>query len=704
MTITEPSLRIEDLLQHSDWVRSLAHQLVVDSSRADDLVQDTWVVALRRPPSHANNLRAWLGRVVTSLAQTTWRTESRRSVREQASARHEALPSTAELVHEASMSRELVDGVLELSEPFRTVLLLRYFRDLTPTQIARELGRPVPTVKTQLQRGLGKLRDRFDETYIDRDSWCTALLPLALAGAPALSTIPALIPAAAALVGVAVLAGVGVNQLNKPALAPHEVFAADGLVPPLINEEETREDSAETPGLDRAVNERESEVDRVALATDSGSNEAVPLAVENVHELRGRLLDETGNGLDGVVLQWVDPGALQWVDEEQTVISAPHLWLPISQGLLDSLQADPQALEQFALDNFNRPGLAAAFLSGQPQPRIGTTTRAGGEFEIKTPEAGLDIEVIDEQWGILGTAALEEELDRRAWFAGQRRIYIGEVVDADLEPMPDLELAFASHVPILMEHRIAEEDTYSAVAHVGRSDEQGEVHLGSIALTAQFSVFVEREGQTSEILIDLSGQKLGEEVRFQIVLPPAQVPEVTLVGRVFLRDGDPAPRAIVVFGQSMTHTDNTGQYELELFSLEGDLQAGRSGSGIAVMTDAGAAFEKLSGVQPGPDLRLPGDSLQIRGRVLDHRSEPIPGALVSLEGGIPIPGMMYTLEDLAGGRTRGHVESDASGKYSLTGLLPRNYFIHVQVGDHHVTVGPVAAGQLGREIQLDLRD
>ncbi|MEW6073256.1 MAG: sigma factor [Planctomycetota bacterium] len=50
----------EDLLAHAAPLRRLARRLVADEARADDLVQDTWLAALRRPPGEERNLRGWL--------------------------------------------------------------------------------------------------------------------------------------------------------------------------------------------------------------------------------------------------------------------------------------------------------------------------------------------------------------------------------------------------------------------------------------------------------------------------------------------------------------------------------------------------------------------------------------------------------------------------------------------------------------------
>ena len=48
--------------------------------------------------------------------------------------------------------------LLSLPVAQRTVLVLRYGEDLTPEEIARTTGEPLPTVKSHLQRGLQLLR------------------------------------------------------------------------------------------------------------------------------------------------------------------------------------------------------------------------------------------------------------------------------------------------------------------------------------------------------------------------------------------------------------------------------------------------------------------------------------------------------------------------------------------------------------------
>jgi RNA polymerase sigma-70 factor (ECF subfamily) len=158
----------ELLLAHSAWIRSLARRLA--GADADDLEQDTWLAALERPraagprPLRAvRSVRGWLAGLVRNLARETRRGEGRRRARERssASATGASEPSVAETFESVATGRELADLVLELEEPFRTAVLLRYYEDLPPRRIALKLGIPVRTVNSRLTRGLERLRERW---------------------------------------------------------------------------------------------------------------------------------------------------------------------------------------------------------------------------------------------------------------------------------------------------------------------------------------------------------------------------------------------------------------------------------------------------------------------------------------------------------------------------------------------------------------
>src|SRR6185436_7564095 len=83
---------------------------------------------------------------------------------------------------EQRLSRELA----ALEEPFRSVLMLRYYEDLEPAEIAARLALPGGTVRWRLMRALALLRERLDRAHGgDRRAWSLALVPLARPGGAA---------------------------------------------------------------------------------------------------------------------------------------------------------------------------------------------------------------------------------------------------------------------------------------------------------------------------------------------------------------------------------------------------------------------------------------------------------------------------------------------------------------------------------------
>ena len=172
------TLSTEQLLEHSHWARSLARHLVGDAAEADDIVQDAWMTALSGPPPKGA-LRPWLGGVIRKLVLMGRRSYGRRAARERAAAQPETLPTTDELVEHAETKRRLVDAVLALDEPYRSVVMLRYFENCSSAEIARDRGVPAGTVRSQLQEGLGRLRGSLNRSFGgDGAAWSAALVPL----------------------------------------------------------------------------------------------------------------------------------------------------------------------------------------------------------------------------------------------------------------------------------------------------------------------------------------------------------------------------------------------------------------------------------------------------------------------------------------------------------------------------------------------
>ncbi len=193
------SVPIETLIQQRGWMRGLAQRLVHDDGLADDAVQDAWLAGLEagggpaapltREPA---GLRAWLSRVVRNKSIDRQRAERTRRRHEDAAAPPTAPRSPAEVIADAEAHERVVRAVLGLDEPYRSTILLRYFEDRPPREVAATMDVPVETVRTRTRRALGRLRETLDETHGGgRAVWVAALIPLTGVrdAAPALSSL-----------------------------------------------------------------------------------------------------------------------------------------------------------------------------------------------------------------------------------------------------------------------------------------------------------------------------------------------------------------------------------------------------------------------------------------------------------------------------------------------------------------------------------
>lgn len=170
------------LLSCHDAVMRLAARLTFDPNVADDIAQQAMLQMLRAPPRAGPGLRSFLAKVVANVATNFRLADSRRVARERAAASPEPLPPTADLVAQLSAHKDVVDELLRLEEPARTIVFLRFFRDEKPRAIAERLGEPVATIETRLRRALARLRERLDARHGgDRAAWVGAALPTGIA-------------------------------------------------------------------------------------------------------------------------------------------------------------------------------------------------------------------------------------------------------------------------------------------------------------------------------------------------------------------------------------------------------------------------------------------------------------------------------------------------------------------------------------------
>lgn len=132
-----------------------AYSILGSSWDASDACQDAFLEAwakigtLRDPSS----FRPWMARIVVNKCHSAHRKTRRLVVVEAVPEReaHEFIGPESAL--------DLAEAVRLLDEHHRTVIALRYYSDLKIDDIAGILGVPAGTVKSRINRALGRLKD-----------------------------------------------------------------------------------------------------------------------------------------------------------------------------------------------------------------------------------------------------------------------------------------------------------------------------------------------------------------------------------------------------------------------------------------------------------------------------------------------------------------------------------------------------------------
>src|SRR4051812_27480008 len=176
MGIHPNDVSTESLLQQAGWLTALARRLVRDPAEADDVAQETMLVALA---TEGPAPRRWLAHVARNIARARARSRSARSQRETQREVPAPAPSSAELAEKLEAQRLLVEAVRDLDEPYRRTILLHYWEHKTSDEIAALENIAPSTVRWRLKHGVDALRQRLDAQHGgDRRAWSALLVPL----------------------------------------------------------------------------------------------------------------------------------------------------------------------------------------------------------------------------------------------------------------------------------------------------------------------------------------------------------------------------------------------------------------------------------------------------------------------------------------------------------------------------------------------
>jgi len=531
--------RAEDLLAHADWLRRLSRSLVRDG--ADDLVQDTWISALRHPPRREQPPAPWLSRVLRNAARSRRRSDDRRTRREleRFEPRHE--PGSDETVVAIETQRVLLDAVEALAEPLRSTVVRHYFHGRTSIEIARDDGVADSTVRTRLRQAVEELRRRLDDRHDgSRAAWVTVLEPWARR---AEHTV------AAPTVTVTVLGGIAMSTIWKFG------FAAVLLALLTFGVVRWTHDVEPTTGLDTSASSRTSESASASPVADLDPIAATPARVVAAASERpadtppradlapatveARLIDSRGLPIAGGRLTCRDRVELDGLAPELAPSAASSA---DGRVTLTLRREDASSRRGRAVDA--APDTWTAFLTasatGCAPRRVSIQVKAGGTHscgDVALLDAGhVAGRIVDERGNPLESVGVNlgppemtvEELEEAAWFGPSGK---------------------------------------PAVAHTS-TDVSGSYAFSDVPV-GTYRAWTQRPGRLTAVGAPFT---ITKDCRLELPDLVAKENVHAIRGRVLRSDGTPCPKAAVRFGANLAQsgrlesdrvtTDETGAFTL----------------------------------------------------------------------------------------------------------------------------------------------
>jgi RNA polymerase sigma-70 factor, ECF subfamily len=152
----------ELLAGHHANVFAFLYRLCGDAHLAEDLAQETFVRAFRALERYQprGKVSTWLFAIAANVARDHWRRRRRRA----------EVPYEDAVLHadgaDMSEGMQVREALLSLPLEQRSVLVLRYYHDLSYIEIAEALVIPVGTVRSRIHNGLERMKGQLLEVGV----------------------------------------------------------------------------------------------------------------------------------------------------------------------------------------------------------------------------------------------------------------------------------------------------------------------------------------------------------------------------------------------------------------------------------------------------------------------------------------------------------------------------------------------------------
>ena len=154
---------------NKDKLYKIAYIYVKNEQNALDILSDT----IYKSYVNINKLKnprffnTWIVRILINIASEQWKKNKKTiCIDDYAQIKSELIENMCESDFDIPANIDLYNAIDKLDTKYKDIVILKYFQDMTISQISKTLNHPEGTIKAYLFRALKKLKIELEEDFI----------------------------------------------------------------------------------------------------------------------------------------------------------------------------------------------------------------------------------------------------------------------------------------------------------------------------------------------------------------------------------------------------------------------------------------------------------------------------------------------------------------------------------------------------------
>ncbi len=162
---------LEELItQYGKLVFSICYRLTKNYFDSEDLAQDTFLSVYKNIDSfHGDNMKAWISKIATNKCLDYLKRGGRNNLLTEDTYFMDIKskePTPLEICLNNEAKDRVRDVCKELKPPYNVIAYEHFCKGVTTTELAKQQGKPVKTIRTQVYRAKGMLRELLRKEYL----------------------------------------------------------------------------------------------------------------------------------------------------------------------------------------------------------------------------------------------------------------------------------------------------------------------------------------------------------------------------------------------------------------------------------------------------------------------------------------------------------------------------------------------------------